>query len=192
MQESIFWIKFDADTLRHSDICFQEQNIRIGKETIIGVGTTIMSSVVIKDNVTIGKNCIIGNFTLIREGVIIGDNVKIGSHNSIEPHASIGSQTRTQGHCMISEHSKIGCDVFLGPYFNNPADNTIGQPIGEYKPNPAIVMDNVRIGSKVVITPGNVIGEGCIIGAGSVVTKDTTPHYLYYGNPAKKIRKVEE
>ncbi len=47
-----------------------------------------------------------------------------------------------------------------------------------------------RIGANATILPGITIGEDALVGAGSVVTKDLEPRYLYMGVPAKKIREV--
>lgn len=189
MEKTIFGIKFDKPYYFGKDKLFKKCNVRIGKGSIVGSNTFIHANVVINENVIIGSNCRIGNFTLIREYVSIEDSTKIGSHNSIEPHAKIGINTRTQGHCMISEFSNIGDDVFLGPYFNNPADNSIGKPIGEYQPKPAIIKNGCRFGSHVVITPNNIIAKNTIVGAGSVVTKNTEENCTYYGVPSKKIKK---
>ena len=46
------------------------------------------------------------------------------------------------------------------------------------------------IGVNSTIMPGVTIGENCIIGCGSVVTKDTEPNYIYAGVPAKKIKRI--
>ena len=190
MKETIFGIEFEGNYKNaFTTKYFPEQNIRIGKGCTIGRGTIIRSNVVINDNVTIGNNCQIGNFVLIRENVTLGNGVKIGGFNSIESSAFIDDGTRTQSFCMISEFSVIGSNVFLGPFFNNPADNTIGQPGKIYNPQPSRIEDNCRIGSKVVVTPGNIIGKGTIIGAGSVVTKSTGRNELWYGNPASRRSK---
>jgi len=192
MIKTPFFIKLEEPLKNSSPNCLWKHNIRIGANVEIGEGTILRANLVICDNVKIGKNSHIGNYTLIRENVVIGDNVSIGAFNAIEPYAKIGDRTRTQGFCMISEYSEIGNDVFLGPHWNNPADNTIGKPEGEYIANPAKIKDRCRIGSKVTITPGNIIEEDCIIGAGSLVTKSTEKNHIYYGSPAKKIKKVNK
>ena len=51
------------------------------------------------------------------------------------------------------------------------------------------IKDGVSIGANSTIICGVTLNEGAFIGAGSVVTKDAESGYLYYGNPAKKIRK---
>ena len=53
---------------------------------------------------------------------------------------------------------------------------------------PIKVGNDVWIGSDAIILPGVNIGEGCVIGAGSVVTKDVDPYSIVAGNPAKIIK----
>ena len=54
------------------------------------------------------------------------------------------------------------------------------------------VMDNVFIGYNVTVLPNVRIGENCIIGAGSTVTKDLEPNGVYAGTPAKRIGSFDE
>ena len=54
-----------------------------------------------------------------------------------------------------------------------------------------IVENGCWIGANTVILPGVTIGEGCVIGAGSVVTKNCEPNGLYAGNPAKRIKDLD-
>ena len=53
-----------------------------------------------------------------------------------------------------------------------------------------IIKDDVWIGANVKILPGVIIGEGSVIAAGAVVTKDVEPYSLYGGVPAKKIKDI--
>jgi acetyltransferase-like isoleucine patch superfamily enzyme len=50
------------------------------------------------------------------------------------------------------------------------------------------IEDEVWIGAGAIILPGVVLGRGCVIGAGSVVTKSVTPNCTFAGNPARLIR----
>ena len=52
-----------------------------------------------------------------------------------------------------------------------------------------VIGDGVWIGMRAMILPGVTIGEGAVIAAGSVVTKDVPPYTLVGGNPARKIKK---
>ena len=60
---------------------------------------------------------------------------------------------------------------------------------GMYHPKPIIVGDGCWIGANSLIMPGVTIGNGVVIAAGSVVTKDIPANEVWAGNPAKFIRK---
>ena len=56
--------------------------------------------------------------------------------------------------------------------------------------SPIVISDDVWIGCLSIVLPGITIGEGAIIGAGSVVTKDVPSWTIVAGNPAKVIREI--
>jgi len=96
--------------------------------------------------------------------------------------------------CEIDGPVTIGKYVMMGPevaiYTRNHRHDDISVPMAqqgyeEYRP--VIISDDVWIGRRAIILPGVHISEGCIIGAGAVVTKDTEPYGVYAGVPAKKI-----
>ena len=58
-------------------------------------------------------------------------------------------------------------------------------------PAPIVIGKNVWLGSCVVVVPGVKIGDGAIVGAGSVVTKDIPPGVVAAGAPARVIRKIQ-
>lgn len=73
------------------------------------------------------------------------------------------------------------CKIYtLGHDLSDPEFKTIGDPV--------IIKDNVFIFSNSLIMPGLTIGEGAVVLAGSVVTKDVEPWSVVGGNPAKKIK----
>jgi acetyltransferase-like isoleucine patch superfamily enzyme len=57
---------------------------------------------------------------------------------------------------------------------------------------PIVIQNSVWIGANSVVLKGVTIGEGAIVGAGSVVTKDVAPWTIVGGNPAKLIREIPE
>lgn len=88
----------------------------------------------------------------------------------------------------------IGDNVFIGP---NTTICTVVHALDAPRRNdgvmrclPVTIGDNVWIAANVVVLPGVTIGEGAVVGAGSVVTKDVDPFTLVVGNPAKFIRKI--
>ena len=55
-----------------------------------------------------------------------------------------------------------------------------------------IVENDVWIGANAIILPGVVLEEGCVVAAGSVVTKNVPAHTIVGGNPAKPIREIDK
>ncbi len=122
---------------------------------------------------TIEDNCFIGPFVEIQKNVTIGERSRIQSHSFICDGVSIGE------HCFIGHGTMFVNDLFDAPSFEewNRRETKIGR--------------DVRIGSNSTILPVE-IGDGSIIGAGSVVTKNVAPRVIVAGNPAKMLRKVED
>lgn len=90
----------------------------------------------------------------------------------------------------------FGDNVFIAP---NCGFYTAGHPIDAEERNkgleyahPITVGNNVWFGAHVCVLPGVTIGDNCVIGAGSVVTKDIPSNSVAVGNPCKVIRKVDK
>ncbi len=122
----------------------------------------------------LGKNCFIGPFVEIQKNVSIGDNTRISSHSFICELVNIGKK------CFIGHGVMFVNDLFKGNKLNKKKENWKKTKIG----------DNVLIGSNSTILPVSIISD-CIIGAGSVVTKDLKIKGVYAGNPARLIRKIK-
>jgi maltose O-acetyltransferase len=97
--------------------------------------------------------------------------------------------------CVVLDTMKveIGNHVFFGPNVHiytatHPLDFMERRTVEFSKP--VVIGNDCWIGGNTVICPGVRIGEGCTIGAGSVVTKDIPDHSLAVGNPAKVIRQL--
>lgn len=127
----------------------------------------------------IGKNVMILQPTHISHPhkISIGNNVYLGPDCfiSAEGGLTIGSNCSLSGGLLIyTWNHDYGKDVI---------------PFGKEKVHkPVVIKDNVWIGSRVSIVPGVTIGEGAIIGLGSVVTKDVPDLAIVGGNPAKVIK----
>ena len=85
---------------------------------------------------------------------------------------------------------KTGHDVSIGP---EAAILTLGHdpqsPDFANKGGDVVIGDRVWIAYRAIILPGVTIGEGAVVGAGAVVTKDVEPYTIVAGNPAKVINK---
>ncbi|HBL40076.1 MAG TPA: acetyltransferase [Ruminococcaceae bacterium] len=123
-------------------------------------------------HISMGKNSYANfNFCVLDENkVSIGDNVFIG------PNCSM----LTPIHPLCHEDRNI---------FHDAKSNT---DINVEYSAPIEIKDNCWIGGSVTILPGVTVGEGCVIGAGSVVTKSIPPHSLAFGNPCRVVREITE
>ncbi|MEQ8384387.1 MAG: acyltransferase [Coleofasciculus sp. A1-SPW-01] len=87
-------------------------------------------------------------------------------------------------------HIQTGADVSIGP---EAAILTLGHdpqsPEFADRGGDVIIGDRVWIAYRAIILPGVTIGEGAVIGAGSIVTKDVEPYTIFGGNPARFIKK---
>lgn len=137
----------------------------IGNNFHAGKGVTLWA----KNNMTIGENFYIGRNSQIGCDTIIGDYVIFGSYVSLvgrydHHYQDIGMPIRMASQIRDKDYSWKGLDSSI----------TIG--------------NDVWIGHRCILLSGITIGDGSIIAAGSVVTKDVEPYSIYAGVPAKKIR----
>jgi len=132
----------------------------------IGDGTRVWQYCVILPDAKIGKNCNICAQVLIENDVIIGDDVTVKS----------GVQ--------LWDGTRVGNRVFIGPNATFTNDQF---PRSKQYPDQFLkteIQDGASIGANVTILPGLTIGEGAMVGAGSVVTRSVPPYAIVVGNPA--------
>lgn len=94
------------------------------------------------------------------------------------------------------EKLEIGANVRIGQFVRViTATHEIGPPdqrcILEAVGGPVLIGKGSWIGCNVVIMPNVIIGEGCVIAAGAIVTRSTEPNGLYGGVPCRLIRKLD-
>lgn len=151
-----------------------------------GSGLGVKGKIVfdIQGKATFGDNINVhGHITpveiLVRKGgtLVMGSNVGINYGVSIE----VWHEVRIGDYCGLSAYVSIIDD--------NRHETEPDAPL--YK-GPVIIEDNVWLGRNVAIMPGVRIGEGSVIAANAVVTKDIPPHVMAGGVPAKVIKKLEQ
>jgi acetyltransferase-like isoleucine patch superfamily enzyme len=134
----------------------------------------------------------VGAHTLFEPGVWItapgAARVRIGSGTFLNQGVMVASAELVEigDHCMFAN----GCFISDAAHrFDDPDRPVTWQ--GFTSKGPTVVGDNVWCGAHVVITSGVTIGERCVIGANSVVTKDIPPFSIAAGSPAKVLRTIE-
>ncbi len=138
---------------------------------------------------------VIGAETQVALGAAIQGNVSIGHHSSVQAYTSLigyGKAGEPQGQITIGSYVRIAPYVFIlaaNHRFADP-DRPIHHQGLEFAP--VTIEDDVWIGAHVVVVAGTTIGQGSVIGAGAVVTKDIPSYSIAVGVPAKVIRSRRE
>jgi acetyltransferase-like isoleucine patch superfamily enzyme len=117
----------------------------------------------------------------------IGDQVQVGSFSEIGPNVRIGDRVRIGAFCFIPDGVTIGEDAWIGPRCTFTNDRFPPSTRDQWQKT--VIERGARLGAGVTIVCGLKIGEGALIGAGSVVTKDVPAGETWAGCPAEKIRK---
>lgn len=121
----------------------------------------------------------------------IGENCNIAAMVEIQKGARIGSSCRIGAFTFIPRGVTIGNEVFIGPgtvFTNDLFPNAREANRGEWTMVETTVEDDVAIGANCTILCGLTIGEGALIGAGSVVTRDIPRMAIAIGNPARVVK----
>lgn len=136
------------------------------------------------NGLTLGHNC---RFDLdgSKSTLLIGDNCEFGDNTHIVAleKVKIGNDVLVASKCFISDTSH-GC--YTGKIQDSPDTKPKSRKLYT---SPVKIGNRVWIGDNVSVLAGVSIGDGCIIGANSVVNKDIPDHCIVAGVPAKIIKK---
>jgi len=132
-------------------------------------------------------------------GCEIGDESKIGTFVEIQKGAKIGQRVKISSHTFICEGVTIENEVFIGHgvmFINDKyprAATATGQlqTEADWGVTPTLIKRGASIGSNATILCGVTVGEGALVGAGSVVTHDVPAGAVVAGNPAHPIQVKE-
>ena len=143
----------------------------------------------------IGKSGIVMPFVNIYK-CRIGDKTKIGPFVEIQKGVIIGEKCNICSHTFICRGVVVGNECFIGHgvMFTNdrfPRATTLEGNLKQeqdWKCEQTIIGNRVSIGSGSALMCGITIGDGAMIGCGSVVTKNVEANSIVVGNPARHIR----
>jgi acetyltransferase-like isoleucine patch superfamily enzyme len=131
-------------------------------------------------------------------GCEIGDGTKIGAFVEIQKKSSVGKNCKISSHTFVCEGVTIEDNVFIGHgvmFINDSypraanADGSL-QTESDWKVEATRICKGASVGSGATILCNVTVGEGALVGAGSVVTKDVPAHSVVAGNPARVLRKL--
>jgi acetyltransferase-like isoleucine patch superfamily enzyme len=166
-----------SSTLSAAPPAWKHATALVEEGVVLGAGTRVWDGVHVRSGARIGRSVIVGEKTYIAYGVAIGDQVKINASVYICAGVTI------EDFCMISAHTVFTNDRFpragnielTGLETSAPTEETLATR----------VCRGVTIGANATIGPGVTLGEFCMVGMGSVVTRDVAPFALVVGNPAR-------
>jgi len=154
----------------HKKIVVQEGcSIAIGDDSLIDAGISFDKP---DARVTIGNRTFIGASSLVcAQSIVIGDDVMIAWGSTLVDHNSHALSWSERRDDVVNWGRGVKDWSFV-------------------KTAPVVVRDKAWIGFNCIILKGVTIGEGAIVGAGSVVTKDVPPYTVVAGNPARTVREL--
>ncbi|MEC0369204.1 acyltransferase [Paenibacillus chibensis] len=104
----------------------------------------------------------------------------------------IGERSFINRRCFFDAGVRIGedCDIGFEVMFctSTHQQGTHKKRAGIFEGKQIHVGNGCWIGARALLLPGVIVGDGCIVAAGSVITKDCLPNGLYAGVPAKRIK----
>ena len=164
-------------------------NLHLGPQCFIDDYVTVYAHANAKGAVHFGKNVHLYRWSMIElgegdAGLTIGDNTYLQAGCTLNPFVA---SIHIGKNCMIAARC-----AFL-PYQHGHSD-----PVRPMREQPLtsrgdiVIEDDVWLGAQVCVMDGVTIGQGAIIGAGAVVTKDVPPYSIAAGVPARVIRARNE
>jgi maltose O-acetyltransferase len=130
-----------------------------------------------------------------RKMIRCGNAVNIEKNAYFTPGLSLGDNSGIGIDCEVYGPVTIGKNVMMGPevviYTSGHKFDRTDIPMieqGSTDAEPVTIGDDVWIGRRVMIMPGVTIGNGCVIGAGAVATKDIPTYSVAGGVPARVLK----
>src|SRR4051812_33083821 len=154
-------------------------DLRIGPDAWIRRGSTIYCGS------QIGARFQTGHNVVVREECTIGEDVSVWSNTVVDYGCRIGNRVKIHSNCYIAQYTEILDDAFLAPGVTVANDLYPGQAESARLMSGPLVGAGAQIGVNVTLLPFVRIGDGCLVGGGSVVTHDLPPGTVAYGNPAR-------
>lgn len=139
----------------------------------------------------IGENTAIWQYSVVLPGAEIGNECNICAHTFIENDVKIGNRVTVKSGVFLWDGINIEDDVFIGPCVAFTNDK---HPRSKQYPEKFLkttIKKGASLGANATILPGITVGEGAMVGAGAVVTRDVAPFTVVAGNPAKILKEIK-
>lgn len=163
-----------------------DQRLVIGPEAHIRRGSVIYAGS------RIGARLATGHNVVIREENDIGDGFCLWSNSIIDYGCRVGCGVKVHSNCYVAQFSVLEDEVFLAPGVSFANDLHPGCAASDVCLRGPTIKRAARLGVNVTVLPYVTVGQGSLIGAGSVVVSDVPPHSVVVGNPGRVIARTWE
>lgn len=150
----------------------------------IGAGSIIRSHTVVYAGATLGAHFESGHHVTVREGSRIGSSVRVGTRSDLQGNLEIGDHSRLHSNVFVAQGTTVEDLVWLLP--NVTLANDPHPPSDSCTRGPTVRRFAV-VSAGATVFPGVDIGEGAVVGAGSLVRENVPAHSVAYGVPARVV-----
>jgi UDP-2-acetamido-3-amino-2,3-dideoxy-glucuronate N-acetyltransferase len=136
----------------------------------------------------VGDGTSIWHFSHVMGGAVIGERCNLGQNVVVSPGVVIGNDVKIQNNVSVYTGTTIEDDVFLGPScvltnVTNPRSQINRKSLYEE----TLIRRGASVGANATIICGVILGRYCLVGAGTVITKDVPDYALVIGNPGRQM-----
>jgi len=177
-----------------------------GRKALIGRNVTFrhFKKIRLGEGVIIDDNAVVDAKGTDNEGIALGDGVFVGRNSIVyckNGNIRLAARVNVSSNCTVfsSNDLAIGEGTIIGGYtyilsggeydYRNPTP--FAEQSGMETRGPLTIGANCWLGTRVTVLDGASIGEHCVVGAGSVVTKPLPDHSLALGVPARVIKRID-
>ncbi len=182
--------------------CYRRMFRSVGSGLIIGRGVSIRhpGKITLGHRVGVDDNALLDASGMESEGITIHDEVIVSRNCMVQAKigsTTIGARTEVGANTIISSISRVEIGKFglIGPncligggHYKTDRTDIPMMDMGWASRGPLIIGDDVWLGTGVVVLDGVRIGNGCVVGAGAVVSKDLPDYAVAMGLPARIVR----
>ena len=164
----------------------------VARRLTLGRGARLRSGTVLYDGTTVGDRLETGHHVVIREDCVIGSDVSVWSGSVVDYGCRIDDGVKIHANCYVAQFTEIRRGAFLAPGVTIANDLYPGQDDSAQLMSGPVIGVGAQLGVGVTVLPYVRIGDGCLVGSGSVVTRDLPAGTVAYGCPATVHGRVDD
>lgn len=164
----------------------EQRPLELGPTARLRAGTILYGAT------RIGRGLSTGHNVVVREECEIGDDVSIWSNTVVDYGCRIGDHVKIHTNCYVAQFTEIQPSAFLAPGVSLANDLYPGRRDSADAMRGPVIGAGAQLGVNVTALPYVRIGDGALIGAGAVVTRDIPAGMVAYGSPAVPVGSVAD